>query len=63
MRNGVMIVSPCQPLDYRLFFGLLCRLMQFFKTVFIFTYNGTDFLVINLSTVSVIIQRAFWVLF
>ena len=37
--------------------------MQLFETVFIFTCNCTDFPVINLFTVSVIIQRAFWILF
>jgi len=63
MRNGVLIISPCQPLGYRLFFSFLCRLMQLFKTFFIFTYNSTDFPVMKLFAIIVIIQRAFWILF
>jgi len=46
----------------RFFLSFFAIFMQLFKTFFIFADNCTDFLIINLSAVSVIVQRAFWIL-
>jgi len=52
-----------ESLKRSLFFGFLYILMELFKTNVVFTYNRTDFPVIDLPTVHVIIQWAFRVLF
>jgi hypothetical protein len=48
-------IQSMATLGYELFFSLLYRLRKLSKTLFIFTYNSTDFPVMKLSTVSVII--------
>jgi hypothetical protein len=63
IRNGVLIISPCQPLGYRLFFSFLYRLRKLSEAGFIFPNNRTNFLVMKFFTSIVIIQRAFWILF
>ncbi len=56
-------IQSMATLGYELFFSLLYRLRKLPKTLFIFTYNSTDFPVINLFAVPVIKHRTFWMLF